>query len=534
MLGDTAVAVHPDDERYRHLIGTEVELPLTGRRIPIVADEHVDPEFGTGAVKVTPAHDPNDFEIGQRHDLPIADDHGRARRRSPRPARSRASTASRRAPRSSPRCASEGRIVAEKRPYVHSVGHCSRCDTVGRAAAVAAVVRQGRAAGQGGRRRGARRPGRDRPAPSWRKRYFDWVDNMHDWCISRQLWWGHRIPVWYGPDGEVVCVGPDERAADRRGLDARTRTSSTPGSPRRCGRSRRWAGPSDTDDLREVLPDQRAGHRLRHPLLLGRPDDDVRPVRDGRRRRRSTTVALHGLVRDQFGKKMSKSCGNVGRPAGLDGRVRRRRGALHRWPAAPTPAPTCRSARSGSPGSRNFCNKLWNATRFALMNGATVDGELPPPTELSAADRWILSRLQRGRSPRSTRSTSDYEFAKVVRRALPLRLGRGLRLVRRAGQAAAGRGRRGRRRDPAGARRGARRAAAAAAPGRSRSSPRTLWTALTGGESVVIADWPAADPARARRRRPRRRSPRCSGRHRGPPVPLRPGPQAGPAGRRPG
>ena len=149
-----------------------------------------------------------------------------------------------------------------------------------RAAAVAAVVRQGRAAGEGGGRRRARRRVVVHPK-ELEPRWFAWVDNMHDWCISRQLWWGHRIPVWYGPDGEVVCLGPDEEPP--AGCDARTRTSSTPGSPRGCGRSPRSAGRTTPPDLQPLLPDVRAGHGLRHPVLLGRPDDDVRPVRDGRR-----------------------------------------------------------------------------------------------------------------------------------------------------------------------------------------------------------------------------------------------------------
>src|SRR5262252_7633914 len=208
MLGDTGVAVHPDDPRYAHLIGTEIELPLVGRMIPVVADAHVDPEFGTGAVKVTPAHDPNDFEIGQRHGLPAVDImdagaritvHGPFEGLSREDARHAVTAALR----------SEGRIVAEKRPYVHAVGHCSRCDTVVEprlslqwfvrveklAKAAGDAVRDGRVAIE---------------PPTLKPRYFEWVDNMHDWCISRQLWWGHRIPVWYGPDGEMVCVGPND------------------------------------------------------------------------------------------------------------------------------------------------------------------------------------------------------------------------------------------------------------------------------------------------------------------------------------
>ena len=238
MLGDTAVAVHPDDERYRHLVGTAVVLPLTNRRIPVIADEHVDPAFGTGAVKVTPAHDPNDFEIGRRHDLPmptIMDERGVITVPGPFDGLDRmearfAIVAALR---------EDGRIVAEKRPYSHSVGHCSRCDTVIEprlslqwfvrvetlAQAAADAVRDGRVVLE--------------PA-SMTRRYFQWVDNLRDWCISRQLWWGHRIPVWYSPDGDDACFGPDETPPPG---GHRTRTCSTPGSPPRCGRSRRWAGP---------------------------------------------------------------------------------------------------------------------------------------------------------------------------------------------------------------------------------------------------------------------------------------------------
>ena len=208
MLGDTAVAVHPDDERYRRLIGTEVQLPLTGRRIPIVGDDHVDPEFGTGAVKVTPAHDPNDFDIGQRHGLPIVvmlDERGVVTVPGPFESLDRFEAR----PAVTAALREQGRIVDEKRPYVHAVGHCSRCDTVVEPRlSLQWFVRVGPLAKAAG---DAVRDGRTTiHPPELAKRYFDWVDDMHDWCISRQLWWGHRIPVWYGPDGETRVLGPDE------------------------------------------------------------------------------------------------------------------------------------------------------------------------------------------------------------------------------------------------------------------------------------------------------------------------------------
>ena len=374
MLGDTAVAVHPDDERYRHLVGTEIELPLTDRRIPVVADDHVDPEFGTGAVKVTPAHDPNDFEIGRRHDLPSADDHGRARASSPCPARSRAWTASRPAPRSSPRCAQQGRIVAEKRPYVHSVGHCSRCEHHHRAAAVAAVVGQGRAAGGGGRRRGPRRPGQDPPGGDGDALLR--LGRQHARLV-------HLAPAVVGPPHPGLVRPerrdrlrrPGRRAADRRGLDAGRRR------PRHLVLLRpvavlhaRLAGADPGPG--EVLPDRRPGHRLRHPLLLGRPDDDVRPVRDGRRRRRSTPSRCTAWSATSSARRCrSPSATRSTRWTGWTRTAPTR--CASPSPAAPTPAPTCRSARTGSRRSRNFGNKIWNATRFALMNGATVEGALP-------------------------------------------------------------------------------------------------------------------------------------------------------------
>ncbi|GLX98011.1 valine--tRNA ligase [Herbidospora sp. NBRC 101105] len=402
MLGDTAVAVHPADERYAHLIGREVELPLTGRRIPIVADDHVDPAFGTGAVKVTPAHDPNDFEIGRRHDLPslaIMDERGVITAHGPFQGLDRFEAR----PAVVAALRAEGRIVAEKRPYLHSVGHCSRCKTVVEPRLslqwFVNVSPLAKAAGD------AVRDGRTRiHPPELAKRYFDWVDDMHDWCISRQLWWGHRIPVWYGPEGEVVCVGPDDEipegyTQDPDVLDTWFSSGLWPFS------TLGW--PEQTDDLKKFYPTTVlvTGYDIlffwvARMMMFGLYAMDGQPP--------FKTVALHGMVRDQFGKKMSKSFGNVIDP--LDW--------IERYGADATRFTLLRGANPGSDvaisedwaaGSRNFCNKIWNATRFALMNGAVSDGL---PDELTAADRWILSRLQSVTALVDT-AFDDFEFAKI-------------------------------------------------------------------------------------------------------------------------
>jgi valyl-tRNA synthetase len=389
MLGDTAVAVHPDDNRYRHLVGREVELPLTGRRIPIVADEHVDPTFGTGAVKVTPAHDPNDFEIGQRHDLPnlsVLDELGVVTAHGPFQGLDRFEAR----PAIVAALREQGRIVAERRPYLHAVGHCSRCrTTVEPRLSLQWFVKTGplaRAAGD------AVRDGRVRIAPDeLSKRYFGWVDNMHDWCISRQLWWGHRIPVWYGPNGETVCVGYDDQPPTGEGwrqdedvLDTWFSSALWPFS------TLGW--PDRTVDLERFYPTSVlvTGYDIlffwvARMMMFGLYAMDGQPP--------FRVVALHGMVRDEHGKKMSKSFGNVVDP--LDW--------IERFGADATRFTFARAANPGgdvpvseewTEGSRNFCNKLWNATRFALLNGVTVAGELPEAAQLSGVDRWVLSRLQ--------------------------------------------------------------------------------------------------------------------------------------------
>ncbi|MEU5057440.1 MULTISPECIES: valine--tRNA ligase [unclassified Streptomyces] len=408
MLGDTAVAVHPDDERYARLIGKRIKLPLTDRTIPVVADTHVDPEFGTGAVKVTPAHDPNDFAIGQRHNLEsievlnergVITVHGPFQGLDRFEARSAIVAALR----------ADGRIVAEKRPYVHSVGHCSRCKTTLEPRLSmqwwVKVETLAKAAGD------AVRDGRVNIHPAdMSQRYFDWVDNLNDWCISRQLWWGHRIPVWHGPDGELVCVGPDEEPPTGEGWTQDTDVLDTWFS------SGLWpfstlGWPEQTPDLEKFYPNSVlvTGYDLMffwvaRMMMFGLyAMDGQQPFH---------TIAFHGMVRDEFGKKMSKSFGNTVDP--LDWMDKYGSDALR-----------FTLARGANPGvdvpigedwvqaSRNFANKIWNATRFAFMNGATVEGELPPVEQLSATDRWILSRLNKVVAEADA-YYDDYQFAKLA------------------------------------------------------------------------------------------------------------------------
>ena len=484
MLGDGAVAVHPDDVRYKDLIGKQVLLPLANRYIPIIADELVEMDFGTGAVKVTAAHDPNDFEMAMRHNVPfvvIMNEHGVMDGSGTRfdgmdrfEARKAVVEALR----------AEGRIVDEKRPYIHAVGHCSRCEiTIEPRLSKQWFVKVGPLAKAAG---DAVRDGRVKIEPDeLAPRYFDWIDNMHDWCISRQLWWGHRIPVWYGPNNEVVVVGPGEVAPagytqDPDVLDTWFSSALWPFS------TLGW--PTQSDDLKKFYPTSVlvTGYDIlffwvARMMMFGLfAMDGVQPFH---------TIALHGLVRDQFGKKMSKSKGNTVDPIefmdkyGADAlRFTLARGA--------NPGKDQALAEDWIGGSRNFATKLWNATRFAMMNGATVEGALPDLSSLNAIDRWILNRLSETISEVDS-LLEQYEFARAcelmyhfawddlcdwylelskesfssgdcadTKRVLGFVLDQLFRLMHPIMP----------------------------------FITETMWTALTGGESLVIAQWPVAHP----------------------------------------
>ena len=389
MLGDGAVAVNPNDERYKEMIGKKVKLPYVNRMIPIIADELVDPEFGTGAVKVTAAHDPNDFEMGLRHNVPmiiimneagVMDGTGTQFDGMDRFTARKAVVEQLR---------QDGMLGWEKRPYKHSVGHCSRCNTIVEPRLsmqwFVKVAPLAKMAGD------AVRDGRVEISPKeLEPRYFDWVDNMHDWCISRQLWWGHRIPVWYGPNGEMEVVGPEEQAPagwvqDEDVLDTWFSSALWPFS------TLGW--PEETAELKKFYPTSVlvTGYDIlffwvARMMIFGLFAMDGRQPFD--------VIALHGLVRDKHGKKMSKSKGNVIDPLefmdkyGSDAlRFALARGA--------NPGADQALADEWIAGARNFATKVWNATRFAAINGATVTGELPDRKDLNHIDKWILDLLDR-------------------------------------------------------------------------------------------------------------------------------------------
>lgn len=419
MLGDVAVAVHPDDARYADLAGQTLPHPFRDDlSLVVVADDYVDPEFGSGAVKITPAHDPNDYALGLRHDLDmptIMDATGHISDTGTRfdgLTREEARVAVREA------LAEQGRIVAEKRPYVHSVGHSERSgEPIEPRLSLQWFVKVDELAAMAG---DAIREGDTKIHPeSMEPRYFDWVDNMHDWTISRQLWWGHRIPIWYGPDGEVVCVGPDEQAPEGYTQDPDVLDTwfssalwpfSTMGWPEKTPELAKFYPTSVLVTAYDIL-----FFWVARMMMFGTFAAKITPEilgsgTQGRPEIPFTDLFLHGLVRDEHGRKMSKSLGNGIDPMdwvdrfGADAlRFTLARGA--------NPGTDLPVGEDAAQSSRNFATKLFNATKFALMNGAEV-GELPAREDLTDADRWILDRLEQVRG-KVDAYFDDYQFAKA-------------------------------------------------------------------------------------------------------------------------
>ena len=393
MLGDSAVAVHPADERYKHLIGKKVVLPLINREISVVADEYVELEFGTGVVKITPAHDFNDFEVGLRHGLDkinIFDE-------------SAIVNAAGHQYEGMDRFAARTRIVAELEAagllekiedHAMSVGGCYRCKTVVEPyLSLQWYVKAGPLAE---RALEAVKSGKTRILPKqWENTYYDWMENIRDWCISRQIWWGHRIPAWFcdhcgeitvsmvDPDTCSKC-GSDEIRQETDVLDTWFSSALWPFS------TLGW--PEQTAELKSFYPTAClvTGFDIlffwvARMMMMGLHFMDQVPFTD---------VYIHALVRDAQGQKMSKSKGNVIDPLTI---IEQYGTDAFRFTLAAFAAQgrDIKLAEERIAGYRNFCNKVWNAARFTLMNleGFNPDGLSLDTMELSQADKWILHRL---------------------------------------------------------------------------------------------------------------------------------------------
>ena len=414
LLGDTAVAVNPEDERYAHLIGKKAVLPVLGRVIPIIADETVELEFGTGALKVTPGHDPNDFEIGQRHDLPSVNvmELDGAMNENAGPYRGQTMAEAR---ENIVRELEEDGLLEKVEPYQHSVGHCDRCDATVEPIVtrqwwmnMGPLAREARAAVADGRI--------DMVPERFAKVYFNWMDNIRDWCVSRQLWWGHRLPVWYCQDCDEVVV--ELQAPESCTKCGSARLERDPDVLDTWFSSALWphstlGWPDETEDLAYFYPGtvMETGHDIlffwvARMVMMGLENTGQIPFE---------TVYLHGLVRDPEGVKMSKSKGNVMDPLdlidlyGADAL----RFALT---GGNSPGNDMRLNEQKMEASRNFANKLWNAARFVMSNiddRAGLEG-WHDPKPVHRQDRWILSRLSQA-SAQVDGYMKEFQFGEAQR-----------------------------------------------------------------------------------------------------------------------
>ncbi|MCV4234959.1 valine--tRNA ligase [Virgibacillus sp. LDC1] len=415
MLGDTAVAVHPEDERYKDMIGKTLVLPIVGREIPVIADEYVEKDFGSGAVKITPAHDPNDFEMGLRHDLPqitVMDESGTMNEFAGKYQGLDRSECRKQIVNDM----KESGVLLRIEDHVHQVGHSERSGAVVepylstqwfvkmQPLAEAAVDAQ-----KSGK-------GVNFVPDRFERTYLHWMENVRDWCISRQLWWGHRIPAWYSEStGEVVVamneeearakLGKDDLRQDEDVLDTWFSSALWPFS------TMGWPN-LDSEDFKRYYPTSVlvTGYDIipfwvSRMIFQGLEFTDQMPFKD---------TLIHGLVRDSEGRKMSKSLGN-----GIDPlEVIEQYGAdamRYMISTGSTPGQDLRFRWERVEQARNFANKIWNASRFALMNleGFTA-ADIDISGELGTADRWILHRLNET-SRDITRLIDAYEFGETGR-----------------------------------------------------------------------------------------------------------------------
>ncbi len=392
LLGDTAVAVNPNDERYQGIVGKTLILPLVGREIPVVADDYVEADFGTGVVKITPAHDPNDFEVGRRHNLPvlnvltpdakITDDY-------PKYAGMDRYTAR----KAIVKDLEEGGYLVRVEDYTHNVGTCYRChDVVEPRVSLQWFVKMKPLAEPAIE---AVRDGRTKFVPErFEKNYLHWMENIRDWCISRQLWWGHRIPAFYCDDcGELVVTKEASAMCPKCGKEMR----QDPDTLDTWFSSALWpfstlGWPNETEDLKYFYPTNTlvTGYDIitfwvSRMIFSGLEYTGQVPF---------DTVLIHGLVRDAQGRKMSKSLGN-----GIDPlKIIDEYGAdALRFALATgnSPGNDMRFSDEKIEAARNFANKLWNASRFVRMNLTIDHVELPATEKLAPEDKWILTEYNR-------------------------------------------------------------------------------------------------------------------------------------------
>jgi valyl-tRNA synthetase len=415
MLGDTGVAVHPDDDRYRGLVGKAVRHPFTDEELPIVADEVVDPSFGTGAVKVTPAHDPTDFDIAERTGLGrtnILNADGTISEAVPEEFRGLDRYEARRRVLEALR--DRGLVVAEERPYRHPVGHCYRCGNeiepwLSGEQWFVAVERLT------GPPKEAALDGRITFFPErWLRPYTTWMDNLRDWNISRQLWWGHRVPVWYCPNGhEFASVDDPAACRECGGADI----EQDPDVLDTWFSSQLWpfstlGWPEETEDLAYFYPTSVlvTGYEILYLWV-------ARMIMSGLYLMGDVPfghVLIHGLVRDERNRKMSKSLGNVIDPLEF---IERYGADALRFSLARMASPDQQNLPLGERdvvAARNFANKIWNAARLVLGARANRGTPLLPPEEdRSPAERWLLSRHEACREE-VERAMEEYRFADVA------------------------------------------------------------------------------------------------------------------------